>query len=129
MSSVPALIERIRSEYLALPGLKLSEAQARRLWPATDDALHAAIAALIDEGFLRYLPSGTYVAVPRPHGAVAKADVAPRATHASVRCPHCHKLNSTWRDVADVAFRGPNASLTIRCEACGRVMSITALSA
>ena len=126
MSSVPALIERIRSEYLALPGLKLSEAQARRLWPATDDALHAAIAALIDEGFLRCLPSGTYIAVPRPHGTAAKADVVPRATHASVRCPHCHKLNSTGRDVA---ISGPNASLTIRCEACGRVMSITALSA
>lgn len=126
MSSVPVLIERIRSEYLALPGLKLSEAQARRLWPATDDALQAAIAALIDEGFLRHLPSGTYIAVPRPHGAAAKVDAAPRVLHASVRCPHCHKLNSTRRDVT---ITGPNASVTVRCEACGRVMSITAMSA
>ena len=126
MSSVPILIERIRSEYLALPGLKLSAAQARRLWPATDEVLHAAIAALIDEGFLRCLPSGTYIALPRPHRAAAKADAASRATYASVRCPHCHKLNSTR---LDVTISGANASVTVRCEACGRVMSIAALSA
>src|ERR671926_1249415 len=100
MSAVPTLIERIRSEYLALPGLKLSDAQARRLWPASDDVLHDALRALIDEGFLRCLPSGTYIAVPRPHGAAAKADLAPHAAHTAIRCPHCHKLNTAPRDAS-----------------------------
>ena len=126
MSAVPVLIERIRSEYLALPGLKLSDAQARRLWPASDGSLDAALRALIEEGFLRCLPSGTYIAVPRPHGASTKADLAPRVTYASIRCPHCHKLNSARRDATATGISAP---VTMRCEACGRVLSVTALSA
>lgn len=126
MSSVTTLIERIRSEYLALPGLKLSEAQARRLWPASAEALHSAIDALITEGFLRCLPSGTYIAVPRPHGAAAKADLTARGADTTVRCPHCHKLNSARREHT---HSGAVAATTLRCIACGRVMTIAAISA
>ena len=126
MAALPALIERIRSEYLALPGLKLTPAQARRLWPANDEVFGAAIDALVGEGFLRCLPSGSYIAEPRPHRAAAKADVEPRSTRRPIRCPHCHKLNSVgWEQIVS---RGLQSS-TVRCVACGRIVTLSAISA
>jgi phage FluMu protein Com len=126
MPALPILIERIRSEYLALPGLKLTMPQARRLWPASDETLTSAINVLVDEGFLRFLPSGTYISVPRPHHTAAKADLAARTADQSIRCPHCQKLNTIHRDQGGpVAGPGTN----IRCVACGRVLTRTAIPA
>jgi ribosomal protein S27E len=125
VAASPALIERIRSEYLALPALKLTPAQAHRLWPASDEAFGAAMDSLVAEGFLRCLPSGSYVAVPRSRRTVAKADIELRSAASSMRCPHCHKLNTMSREPI---FRRP-LSATVRCVACGRIVTVSAISA
>jgi len=122
MTTLPALIERIRSEYLALPGLKLTIGQARRLWPASDEQFRAAMDTLVEEGFLRHLPSGTYIAMPRPHGAAAKADL-PEPADRLLRCPHCQKLNSIHREQT---LTGHNVVTTLRCGGCGRVVTAAA---
>lgn len=116
MASSSTLIDRIRSEYLALPGLKLTMPQAQRLWPATDDALTVAMNVLVAEGFLRVLPSGTYIAMPRPHHSMAKADITHRPADQTIRCPHCQKLNTT------LSGQTP-AGTNVRCEACGRILA------
>jgi hypothetical protein len=61
-----ALTDRIRAEFVELPGLKITTAQACRLWHADEGACHAAFAALIEEGFLRQMPSGAFIALSRP---------------------------------------------------------------
>jgi hypothetical protein len=122
MPALAALIERIRSEYLALPALKLTAPQARRLWPASDDEFAAAIDALVAEGFLRCLPSGSYIAVPRPQGTAAKADMLPLTSQ--FRCPHCHKRNAVDRKLTFEA-----SGSTVRCVACGRVLTVSAFIA
>jgi hypothetical protein len=55
------LLRRVRSEYLEMPGLKLTEAQARRLWSLDRDTCRLVMAILIERGFLRRSARGTYV--------------------------------------------------------------------
>lgn len=46
------VLRRVRAEFLEMPGLRLTRAQARRLW-ALDDALcDAVLSALVDARFL-----------------------------------------------------------------------------
>jgi hypothetical protein len=46
------VLQRVRAEFLEMPGLRLTRAQARRLW-ALDEALcDAILAALIETRFL-----------------------------------------------------------------------------
>jgi hypothetical protein len=46
------LLKRVRAEFLEMPGLRLTRAQARRLW-ALDAALcDAVLSALVDARFL-----------------------------------------------------------------------------
>jgi hypothetical protein len=46
------VLQRVRAEFLEMPGLRLTRAQARRLW-ALDEALcDAILAALVDARFL-----------------------------------------------------------------------------
>jgi len=48
------LLQRVRAEFLEMPGLRLTRAQARRLW-ALDEALcDAILTALVDARFLVY---------------------------------------------------------------------------
>lgn len=46
------VVRRIRSDYLELPGLKLTLAQAARLWALSDEAAAAALEELTAAGFL-----------------------------------------------------------------------------
>ena len=55
------LVERARSEFLEMPGLTLTPAQAARLWGLDPKACHHVINALVDSTFLRWTPSGTVV--------------------------------------------------------------------
>jgi hypothetical protein len=55
------VIRRIRSEYLEMPGLKLTFAQARRLWSLDTPTCAAALHALTVGGFLRRTTRGAYV--------------------------------------------------------------------
>jgi hypothetical protein len=56
-----ALIVRVQSEYLEMPGLNLTEAQARRLWGLDGATCADVLATLIKRGFLRRSAHGTYV--------------------------------------------------------------------
>jgi hypothetical protein len=60
-SSVAPLLDRIRSEYREMPGMKLTEAQARRLWGLDGPTCRLALRTLLNERFLKRTPSGRYV--------------------------------------------------------------------
>jgi len=52
------VVQRVRSEFLEMPGLRLTPDQARRLWGLENDLCRAVIDALVDEAFLRRTPTG-----------------------------------------------------------------------
>lgn len=54
-------LERIRAEYLEMPGLHLTLPQARRLWGLDDLTSAALFAALVDVKFLKQTRTGAYV--------------------------------------------------------------------
>jgi len=60
-STTLELTRLIRSEYLEIPGLNLTEAQVRRLWNLDADVCDSLLNALVSGGFLRRTASGAYV--------------------------------------------------------------------
>jgi hypothetical protein len=61
LSGNAPVLRRIQSEYHEMPGLKLTEAQARRLWGLDRKTCRAVLTTLIERRFLRRTASGTYV--------------------------------------------------------------------
>ena len=55
------VLRRIRVEYIEMPDLKLTRAQARRLWNLTQEACDAALAILVRTGFLGQTTDGQYL--------------------------------------------------------------------
>ena len=60
-TTVGVHIHRIYSEYLEMPGLRLTAAQAQRLWGLEADICADALRALVEAGFLRRTDAGLYV--------------------------------------------------------------------
>lgn len=60
------LLHRVRGEYLEMPGLRLTPAQAARLWGLNQNPAHALLEALVEMGFLVQTADGQYT---RPRGA------------------------------------------------------------
>jgi hypothetical protein len=58
---VSTLLLRIESEYREMPGLKLTEAQARRLWDLDGDTCSLVLMTLLEQRFLTRTASGMYV--------------------------------------------------------------------
>jgi hypothetical protein len=58
-----ALVERVRSEFIEMPGLRLTPAQAARLWGMDQSACHSVISTLVSAAFLRWTPTGMVVRV------------------------------------------------------------------
>lgn len=58
--SMDQLVERVRREFAALPGLRLTEPQMRRLWSLEPSAAHRVLQHLVDRAFLRRTLNGTY---------------------------------------------------------------------
>jgi hypothetical protein len=54
------LLRRIKAEYIEMPGLRLTAAQAGRLWGLDAPACHDLLERLIKERFLQRRPDGTY---------------------------------------------------------------------
>jgi hypothetical protein len=54
-------LRRIRAEYGELPGLKLTVAQAQRLWSLDRDSCDGLMALLVDLGFLACTSDGAFV--------------------------------------------------------------------
>lgn len=63
---VEDVLQRIQGEYLEMPGLRLTTAQAQRLWGLQRDVCEALLAALVDSRFLCRTRDGAFV---RPEGA------------------------------------------------------------
>ena len=55
------ILRRIRGEYLEMPGLRLTAAQAQRLWGLDRAACDAALRELIDAKFLYRTRDGSFV--------------------------------------------------------------------
>ncbi|HXD21056.1 MAG TPA: hypothetical protein VN654_28790 [Vicinamibacterales bacterium] len=70
------IVQRARAEYLEMPGLCLTELQARRLWHLDPAACHLVLSTLVTGGFLRQTPRGEYV---RSVGSPSTYERGPRA--------------------------------------------------
>jgi hypothetical protein len=74
--SFAAVVDRVRSEFVEMPGMQLTLAQATRLWNLGADDCRAVIDALVDTGFLTWTPRRTVMR--------AGTDVAAMFAHANV---------------------------------------------
>lgn len=74
------IVDRVKGEFLEMPGLRLTESQARRLWSLDPSLCAAVLDELVDKGFL----------LRTRDGAVVRVDMAtPLRAH--------HRSTSTWR--------------------------------
>lgn len=55
------LLQRVQNEYHEMPGLMLTEAQARRLWGMDPAMCRAVLTVLLERRFLRRTAVGAYV--------------------------------------------------------------------
>ena len=60
-TSVSGWVERVRAEYLEMPGLSLTQYQMRRLWLLDASLCDAVVDALVKSSFLRRCENDTYV--------------------------------------------------------------------
>ena len=67
---IDEVLQRIQGEFLEMPGLRLTPAQAQRLWGLERDVCDALLGALVDAKFLAQTRDGAFI---RMEGA--------RATH------------------------------------------------
>ena len=63
MRTVQDVIDRIRAEFLEMPGLRLTEAQARRMWGLDEASCGALLGALVDAKFLFKTRDGAFMRV------------------------------------------------------------------
>jgi hypothetical protein len=126
MSSTARLVERIRQEYAAMPGLKLTREQACKLWGVGHDTCAEALDVLLAEGFLQRTGTGKYVALPRAPRAPLGVSAERLPSSMTLRCPECGK-----RNVVELTqtLIGHDLASTIRCEACHRILNFVQRSA
>jgi len=55
------VLQRIQGEYVEMPGLRLTAAQAQRLWGLERDVCNALLGALVDARFLAQTRDGAFV--------------------------------------------------------------------
>ena len=58
---IDEVLQRIQGEYVEMPGLRLTPAQARRLWGLESDVCTALLGSLVDARFLVETRDGTFV--------------------------------------------------------------------
>jgi len=75
------VIRRVQGEFMEMPGLRLTEAQARRLWGLDADSCGALLGALVDAKFLFRTPDGAFMRV--DYAAPVKAAMRPRKSAAA----------------------------------------------
>ena len=75
------VLRRVQGEFLEMPGLRLTEAQARRLWGLDAASCDALLGALVDANFLFKTRDGAFMRV--EHATPVKASLRPRATIAA----------------------------------------------
>jgi hypothetical protein len=57
--SFVAVVDRVRAEFVEMPGMELTLRQATRLWNLGPDDCRSALDALVDTGFLVWTPQRT----------------------------------------------------------------------
>jgi hypothetical protein len=70
------VLRRVQGEFLEMPGLRLTEAQARRLFLLDPAACSACLGALVDAQFLFRTRDGAFMRA--EHATPAKAPLRPR---------------------------------------------------
>jgi hypothetical protein len=60
-SGIDELLQRVRSEYLEMPGLCLTVAQAARFWSVDHETCSRLLNALVNARFLALTSDGAYV--------------------------------------------------------------------
>lgn len=78
MPSLESLVARIRGEYREMPGLRLTFAQACRLWQMDGATCETLLEQLVREAFLYKTDNGAYVAQSPTSGRQAKAQPGQR---------------------------------------------------
>jgi DNA-binding IclR family transcriptional regulator len=58
---IDEVLQRIQGEFVEMPGLRLTPAQAQRLWGLERDTCHALLGALVDAKFLEQTRDGAFV--------------------------------------------------------------------
>jgi hypothetical protein len=71
------VLRRVQGEFLEMPGLRLTEAQARRLWGLDAASCAALLGALVDAKFLFRTRDGAFMRV--EHATPMKASLATRS--------------------------------------------------
>jgi len=67
-SAIPeGLFERIQSEFLEMPGLRLTQMQACKLWGLDNEVCVLLLARLVDKKFLTRTRDGRFVQLDRTH--------------------------------------------------------------
>jgi hypothetical protein len=75
MPSLESLVARIRGEYSEMPGLRLTFAQACRLWQLDAHTCQTLLEQLVREAFLYKTDTGAYIALPATAGPQVKAQL------------------------------------------------------
>ena len=75
------MLRRVRGEFLEMPGMRLTEAQARRLWNLDAASCQALLSALVDSRFLVKTRDGAFTRA--EHGRPAPATLRPRVRSAA----------------------------------------------
>ena len=70
------VLRRVRGEYLEMPGLRLTEAQARKLWNLDAASCQELLGALVDSKFLFRTRDGAFMRA--EHAQPARASLRPR---------------------------------------------------
>lgn len=60
-TGIQDVVRRIRSEFIEMPDLRLTPAQARRMWRLDQTACDAVLGALVDARFLARTRDGAFV--------------------------------------------------------------------
>ena len=58
---IDEVLQRIQGEYVEMPGLSLTTAQAQRLWGLERDVCDALLGALVDAKFLSQTRDGSFI--------------------------------------------------------------------
>ena len=69
------VLRRVQGEFLEMPGLRLTQPQARRLWGLDATVCDALLSALVDANFLFRTRDGAFMRV--EHAAPLKASMWP----------------------------------------------------
>lgn len=75
---IDEVLQRIKGEYVEMPGLRLTTAQAQRLWGLDRDECSALLAALVDARFLSQTREGAFIRRPGTFTRVGDRERKPR---------------------------------------------------